>query len=79
MNTQNNYHGWQDFIELTLASWLVVSPFFLGFFYNVNATLSCMFIGCMIITLSILGMALETPWEEWTTIRCQLSCPVRVN
>jgi len=68
METRNKLHGWQDFMELGVASWLVASPFILGFFSNVSASLSCMFIGCLVITLSIIGMALETPWEEWTTI-----------
>ncbi len=63
-----NIEGWQDFLELGVASWLVISPFVLGFFENVNATLSVMFAGCFVILFSVLGLATHKPWDEWLNI-----------
>lgn len=60
--------GWQDFLELTLASWLFISPFVLGFFYNTVATLSAMFVGSVIILFSLLGMAKHQPLDEWANL-----------
>ena len=68
MKSNTSIHGWQDFVELCIASWVFVSPFTLGFIENVPASLSCMFIGAFIISLSIFGMARETPRIEWTTL-----------
>ena len=68
MKVTTKYNGWQDFLELCLASWVFVSPFVLGFFDNVSASLSCMFIGGLIISTSIFGMARETPGLEWATL-----------
>ena len=68
MKSNNNIHGWQDFVELCIASWVFVSPFFLGFFNNVPASLSCMLLGGLVISLSIFGMAREVPRIEWATL-----------
>lgn len=61
-------NGWQDFVELCIASWIFVAPFFLGFFSNIPATLSCMLIGGLIFSTSMLGLARETPGFEWATL-----------
>ena len=68
MKLREDFHGWQDVVELAIAFWLISSPFVLGFFSNTNASLSCILIGCLVVTLSMMGVARETPWEEWTTI-----------
>ena len=68
MKTDTTIHGWQDFVELCIASWVFVSPFFLGFFDNVAASLSCMLLGGLVISTSIFGMARETPGLEWATV-----------
>jgi hypothetical protein len=60
--------GWQDFLELGLASWLLISPFVLGFFSNPVATLACMFAGCVVVLFSLLGMATHKPWDEWVNL-----------
>ena len=68
MVANKTIHGWQDFVELCIASWVFVSPFFLGFFDNIAASLSCMLLGGLVISTSIFGMARETPGLKWATI-----------
>lgn len=68
MKTKSTINGWQDFIELCIASWVFISPFALGFFSNVNASLSCMFIGGLVICMSIFGIAKEAPGLEWASL-----------
>lgn len=61
-------NGWQDFLELGLASWIVVSPFFLGFFAQTNASLTLMLIGSVCVLFAILGLATENPVDEWINL-----------
>jgi len=68
MTIKNTVHGWHGFVELCIASWLFVSPFVLGFFENTGASLSCMLIGGLIISTSLLSMSRETPRVEWATL-----------
>lgn len=68
MKVNTTVHGWQDFVELCIASWVFVSPFMLGFFDNIAASLSCMFLGGLVISTSIFGMARERPALEWATV-----------
>ena len=58
-------NGWQDFCELTLASWIIVSPFVLGYFDVVNASLSIILIGVAVMLFATLGLATENPMDEW--------------
>ena len=68
MKTDTYINGWQDFVELCIASWVFCAPFFLGFFDNIPASLSCMFIGGSVIFTAMFGLARETPIYEWTTL-----------
>jgi len=57
--------GWQDFVELCIASWLVISPFALGFFEFAPASVTAMLIGSVAIMFSLLGMATQRTGDEW--------------
>lgn len=68
MKQRLNIVGWQDFLELALATWIVLSPFVLGYFDVVNASLSIMLTGSVIIFFAIMGMATENPLDEWINL-----------
>ena len=60
--------GWQDMIELLIATWIVFSPFALGFWNNPSAGLTALAIGSGAIFISQLGLAKQQPWEEWANL-----------
>lgn len=57
--------GWQDFLELCVASWLFISPFVLGFLDNKAAAITAMLIAGVAMMFSILGMATQRLGDEW--------------
>lgn len=61
-------NGWQDFLELGVATWIIASPFALGFFSQVNASLTLILIGCVCFLIALLGLATENPVDEWINL-----------
>ncbi|MDH5546280.1 MAG: SPW repeat protein [Gammaproteobacteria bacterium] len=59
--------GWQDFLELGIASWLVLSPFALGFLNEISASVTAMLLGSVAIMFSVLGLSTQKPLDEWGT------------
>jgi hypothetical protein len=57
--------GWQDFLELCVASWVFISPFVLGYLDNQTATITAMMLGGVAIMFSILGMSTQKIGDEW--------------
>lgn len=68
----NKIVGWQDFMELSVASWVCLSPFLLGFFMNENAALSALVIGSVMIMFAVLGLATHRMGDEYGTIAAAL-------
>ncbi len=60
--------GWQNMLELLVATWIIFSPFALGFWNNPAAGLTTLFIGATAIFISQLGLAKQQPWEEWAIL-----------
>lgn len=61
-------NGWQDFIELCIASWLIISPFALGFFEVIQASLTALLIGSVAVMMAVLGMATRRQGDEWANM-----------
>lgn len=76
MKIGTHVEGWQDMVELLIATWIVFSPFALGFWSNPAAALTALAVGSCAILVSQLGLAQQQPWEEWvmlalaTTLAC---------
>jgi len=56
---------WQDAANAVLGTWLVVSPWVLGFQNVTVATTSTMAIGALLIASSLEAMQVPQAWEEW--------------
>ncbi|MDX1810912.1 MAG: SPW repeat protein, partial [Gammaproteobacteria bacterium] len=68
MKRDLQFNGWQDFVELGVASWIICSPFVLGYFHEASASLSIMMIGSVMILFAIMGLATEKPIDEWINL-----------
>jgi len=60
--------GWQDLVELAVATWIFVSPIALGFFSPGAAVLTAFAVGGVAILISELGIATQKPKLEWFTM-----------
>ena len=60
--------AWKDVVELITAIYLLLSPFILGFFHVVSASITFLLIGTAVLVISQLGIAKQQPWEEWTNL-----------
>jgi len=60
--------GWQDMFELLIATWIVFSPFALGFWNIPAASLTTLAVGSLAILVSQLGLARQQPWAEWINL-----------
>ena len=56
--------AWQGMIELLAATWLIMSPFLLGFFDSSAAGLSAIIVGSLIILMSLLDIIRKPIWED---------------
>lgn len=64
MKTDFHFSAWQGMIELLIATWLIMSPFLLGFFDNSAAGLTSIIIGALIILMSLLDIIRQPLWED---------------
>ena len=60
--------AWKDVVELLVAVYILISPFVLGFFDIISASISAIGIGTAAVLVSQLGIAKQQPWEEWTNL-----------
>ncbi|GEM90158.1 SPW repeat protein [Oceanithermus desulfurans] len=59
---------WQDWVNLVLGLWLVVSPWILAFSQNTAALWNALIVGAIFVVLSLLALADAKPWEEWSEL-----------
>lgn len=64
MKTDFHFSAWQGMVELVIATWLIMSPFLLGFFDSAAAGLTSISIGSLIILMSLLGLTRQPLWED---------------
>ncbi len=55
---------WQDWVELALGMWLVVSPVVLGFEQLPLASWNAVILGAAIIAFALAELGLPKLWEE---------------
>jgi hypothetical protein len=56
---------WQDWANLVLGAWMVVSPWALGFADgNSPAALSAWIVGAAIVVFAVLAVSMPKAWEE---------------
>ena len=59
---------WQDWVNLILGAWLVVSPWILSFSGSAAATWNAVIVGVIFALLSLLALLESKPWEEWSEL-----------
>ena len=67
-NSDISAENWLDPVELLLATWLLASPFALGFFDVSSASIVMIAIGCTVFLTAQLGLSNHLPWEEWINL-----------
>lgn len=56
---------WQDPVNALLGTWLIVSPWVLGFHTVTVALVTTVAIGALLVVASVGAMSLPSAWEEW--------------
>jgi hypothetical protein len=57
-----SFRKWEEWIEAVLGLWLIISPYFLGFTSQMNATVNQVIVGIIVAALAIWTVAAsETP------------------
>jgi hypothetical protein len=64
MKTDFHFSAWQGMVELVVATWLIMSPFLLGFFDHTAAGLTSISIGSLLIFMTLLGITRHPLWED---------------
>ena len=59
---------WQDWANLVLGLWLVLSPWILGFSGTSSATWNAVLLGLAVGLLSLLHLQGGPLWEEWANV-----------
>lgn len=59
---------WQDWVNLLLGLWLIVSPWALAFSNNGAALWNALIVGAIFVVLSLLALSDAQPWEEWSEL-----------
>jgi hypothetical protein len=59
---------WQDWGNVVLGVWLVVSPWALGFSDRETASLSAWFAGAAVVVFATIGAYMREAWEEAITV-----------
>ena len=62
------WEGWEDMVELLIATWIIISPFLLGYFHVASASSAMIVFGVFIFLFSQLGISKQSPWEEWMNL-----------
>jgi hypothetical protein len=68
MKVNTRIHGWQDAVEILIIAWLFISPFALGFFGTIEASLTAVSIAAISSLFVQLGIATENPANEWVNL-----------
>ncbi|OGA23062.1 MAG: hypothetical protein A3I01_17555 [Betaproteobacteria bacterium RIFCSPLOWO2_02_FULL_65_24] len=58
---------WQDWVELLLGVWLVVSPWVVGYTDIEAARLNAVILGIAIVVYSVIELGVPKAWEEWVS------------
>jgi hypothetical protein len=58
---------WQDWVELLLGVWLIVSPWVVGFADVEVARLNALVLGIAIVAYSLIELGVPKAWEEWVS------------
>ena len=61
-----SFHKWEEWVNVALAAWLIVSPFVLDFASHANALWNQIIVGLLVGALA-LWTAITTPGEGLTT------------
>jgi hypothetical protein len=64
MKADFHFSAWQGMVELVVATWLIMSPFLLGFFDHTMAGLTAISIGALLIFMTLLGISRHPLWEN---------------
>jgi hypothetical protein len=59
---------WKDMICMLAGLWLWVSPFILHFELGSDASSNASVVGIVIGSLSMMAIATQQAWEEWTNV-----------
>jgi hypothetical protein len=58
---------WQDWVELVLGIWLVISPWVVGFADMEAARTNAVILGVAIVVYSLIELGVPKAWEEWVS------------
>ena len=59
---------WQDWVELALGAWLLVSPWVLGFQGTEIAMWNAVILGGVIAVYAMFELGIPKAWEEWISM-----------
>ena len=59
---------WQDPVNALLGSWLVLSPWVVGYAQDRVALTNAVAVGALLAAGAIGAIVLPTAWEEWTEV-----------
>jgi hypothetical protein len=59
---------WQDWVNVVLGVWLVVSPWALGFSNHETASLVAWLAGAAVVVFAAIGAYMRETWEEAITL-----------
>ena len=59
---------WQNWVNVVLGAWLVVSPWVLGFAEERTPAVVAWSMGAAVIVFAILGVRVQDAWEEAITL-----------
>jgi len=56
---------WQDWANVILGLWMVVSPWILGFAADQNPTMNAVIIGVLVTAFGVWAMLMDTAIQKW--------------
>ncbi len=59
---------WQDWANLVLGVWLILSPWFLGFSGTPAAAWNAVVVGVVVALMALLHLRGGPMWEEWLNV-----------
>lgn len=59
---------WQDWANLVLGVWLILSPWLLGFSATPAATWNAVVVGVVVALMALLHLRGGPMWEEWLNV-----------
>lgn len=66
---EKNANHWQDWGNLTLAAWLFISPWVLGYAVGADAAaVNAWIFGVIVASMAGAALMRARPWEEWVNM-----------